>query len=169
MKSPENLPDIAEIGRRLEQLSKSLSLWVHGHRAGLSRLLEQEALSWLSAGPGEAARMIRRMIRRRRLRNEIFPLELFADPAWDILLELTVARLEGAPVPVSSLCIAAAVPTTTALRWINTMIDAGWLARRSDPKDRRRVLIELSPEGWQLMSNYFARLALEGEGESSDR
>lgn len=163
MNPPERLPDLLEISRRLDQLSKALVRWANEHRTGLSSILDKEPTAWISAGPAEAARMIRRIIRRRRLRNEMFPLELFADPAWDILLELTASRLEGQSVPVSSLCIAATVPTTTALRWINTMIEAGWLVRRSDGKDRRRVLIELSPLGWELMSNYFARIALESE------
>jgi hypothetical protein len=41
--------------------------------------------------------------------------DLFADPGWDILLDLYAARQEGKQVSVSSLCIAAAVPPTTAL------------------------------------------------------
>jgi len=36
-----------------------------------------------------------------------------ADPAWDMLLDLTAARAESRAVSVSSLCIAAGVPTTT--------------------------------------------------------
>jgi len=49
-------------------------------------------------------------------------------------------------VAVSSLCIAAAVPPTTALRWIKTLTDLGMFVRASDPSDRRRVFIELSDE-----------------------
>jgi DNA-binding MarR family transcriptional regulator len=46
---------------------------------------------------------------------------------------------------VSSLCIAAAVPATTALRWIKTLTDMGLLVRSADPQDGRRVYIELAP------------------------
>jgi hypothetical protein len=53
-----------------------------------------------------------------RLRSQHFVPALFADPAWDILLDLAAARIDGRMVAVSSLCIAAAVPATTALRWI---------------------------------------------------
>ena len=38
---------------------------------------------------------------------------------------LMAARLEQQRVEVSSLCIAAAVPPTTALRWIKALSDAG--------------------------------------------
>ena len=70
------------------------------------------------------AGMIRAVIRARRLRSQFFPPSMFADPAWDMLLDLAAARLEGRAVAVSSLCIASAVPPTTALRWIKTLTDA---------------------------------------------
>ncbi len=60
--------------------------------------------------------------RKRRLRERMFgnP-DLFADPAWDILIDLFIASEEGRKISVSSACIASAVPTTTALRWIKIL------------------------------------------------
>jgi hypothetical protein len=92
------------------------------------------------------AGQVRAIIRARRLRDQYFGAELFADPAWDILLDLFAAQLEKRKVAVSSLCIAAAVPPTTALRWIKTLTDLGLLVRAADPQDRRRVYIELAPK-----------------------
>lgn len=97
---------------------------------------------------------IRNLIRERRLRDRFFREELFADPAWDILLDLMASRLEGTKVSVSSLCIAAAVPATTALRWIKSMTDEGYLERRADPTDARRVYIHLSDATAQKMAQY---------------
>lgn len=97
---------------------------------------------------------IRNIIRLRRLRDRYFPSDLFADPGWDILLDLMAARLEGTRVSVSSLCIAAAVPATTALRWIKNMTDAGYLERRADPSDARRVYIRLSDQTAARMAEY---------------
>jgi DNA-binding MarR family transcriptional regulator len=96
------------------------------------------------ARPVDAAR-IRAHIRARRLRERFLPASLFADPAWDILLDLAAARLEGRLVSVSSLCIAAAVPTTTALRWIKNMVDQDMLLRVDDRQDARRAFITLAP------------------------
>jgi hypothetical protein len=70
------------------------------------------------ANPAITAKSVREIIKKRRLRERFFGAELFADPAWDILLDLKAAGLEGQNVSVSSLCIAAAVPPTTALRWV---------------------------------------------------
>ena len=100
------------------------------------------------------ARLVRRMIKLRRDRDRYFPAEIFADPAWDMLLDLTAARLEGKRVPVSSLCIAAAVPTTTALRWIRSLIEAGLLDRYTDPSDARRSHIELAEPAAGAMLAY---------------
>ena len=61
-----------------------------------------------------------------------------------MLLDLMAARLERRQVAVSSLCIAAAVPPTTALRWIKTLTEAGLFVRVADPQDGRRVYVELS-------------------------
>jgi DNA-binding MarR family transcriptional regulator len=97
-------------------------------------------------GPGKVeAGHVRAIIRARRLRDQYFGSELFADPAWDILLDLFAAQLENRKVAVSSLCIAAAVPATTALRWIKTLTDLGLVVRAADPQDGRRVYIELAP------------------------
>lgn len=114
--------------------------------------------------PGEGAaerqhaKAVRRLLRQRRMREQYFPADLFADPAWDMLLDLYAARLEHQPVSVSSLCIAAAVPATTALRWIKTMTDAGLFVRESDPQDGRRIFIALADSALAAMRRYFEAL-----------
>ncbi|WP_156442627.1 MULTISPECIES: hypothetical protein [unclassified Sphingomonas] len=112
--------------------------------------------------PDPAPRTVRATIRARRLRDQHFTPELFADPAWDMLLDLYAARLEGSRVSVSSLCIAASVPPTTALRWIGTMHDAGLFEREADPGDRRRAHITLSARAVDAMRGYFTAVARLG-------
>ena len=116
-----------------------------------------------SDGGGEAsAPEIRAVIRARRMRAQFFAPELFADPAWDMLLDLFAADLERRRVSVSSLCIAAAVPPTTALRWIGTLHDAGLFERQADPIDRRRAYIALSDKGLQGMRGYVSAVKRAG-------
>jgi DNA-binding MarR family transcriptional regulator len=90
----------------------------------------------------------------RRLRDRYFDPGLFADPAWDMLLDLMAARQERVQVAVSSLCIASAVPPTTALRWIRMMTENGLFERVSDPVDGRRVFIRLSDAAADAMTRY---------------
>jgi len=117
-----------------------------------------EALPSSGEVPAVSLDTIRQVIRARRLRARYFDEELFADPAWDMLLDLLQAEIAQHRVPVSSLCIAAAVPATTALRWIKTMTDAGLFRRRADPHDGRRVFIELSREASEGMRRYFGEV-----------
>lgn len=115
--------------------------------------------------PDEAAtdpQIIRNALRARRLRDGFFGPGLFEDPAWDMLLDLRAAELEGTRVSVSSLCIAAAVPPTTALRWVGRLVGDGLIERRPDPRDRRRAFVALSPRGAAAMRGYLAALTRAG-------
>jgi DNA-binding MarR family transcriptional regulator len=108
--------------------------------------------------PEVSADTVRAVIRARRLRSRYFDADLFADPAWDMLLDLLQAEIAQLRVPVSSLCIAAAVPATTALRWLKTMTQSGIFVRRADPHDGRRVFVELSRDASIAMRRYFAEV-----------
>lgn len=110
--------------------------------------------------PDGRARMAREVLARRRRRARYFPADLFADPAWDMLLDLYAAFYERAQVSISSLCIAAAVPATTALRWINSMTEEGWFERDHDPKDKRRILIHISDNARTQLDRYFDDLRM---------
>jgi Winged helix DNA-binding domain len=103
-------------------------------------------------------RLVRRIIRQRQLRTRFLGEDLFADPAWDMLLDLVAARVEHRRVSVTSLCIASGVPPTTALRWINQMIDSGLLKRDEDEMDRRRAFITLSDSAVDAVARYFDSL-----------
>lgn len=107
-------------------------------------------------------RLVRRIIAQRQLRARFFDGELFADPAWDILLDLTAARAEHVRVSVTSLCIASGVPPTTALRWISQMTEAGLLERVEDESDRRRAFVALSDGAADAVARYFAELGKRG-------
>jgi hypothetical protein len=102
---------------------------------------------------------VRKAIRARRLRDGFFSSGLFEDPAWDMLLDLFAAELEKNRVSVSSLCIAAAVAPTTALRWISKMVEVGLFERHPDPLDRRRAFMVLSPLARGAMAEYFAAIS----------
>lgn len=98
---------------------------------------------------------VREIIRARRMRTDFLPGDLFADPAWDMLLDLLAARLEGDRVSVSSLCIASAVPPTTALRWIRTLSEQGLVERHADPLDGRRIFIQLADHTADALVRWF--------------
>lgn len=87
----------------------------------------------------------REEVRRRSDRRLVLGPDLFSDPAWDMLLDLFLARDTGQRVAVSSLCVASGIPTTTALRWIRLLEAQGLLLRERDREDGRRSFVDLTP------------------------
>jgi DNA-binding MarR family transcriptional regulator len=159
---PERVSDVAadRSAARLRQLSDEVSRIA----STLARLSTGPATALRTAPlpaaagdvPEVSADTVRTVIRARRLRSRYFDEDMFADPAWDMLLDLLQAEIAQLRVPVSSLCIAASVPATTALRWLKTMTQEGIFVRRADPHDGRRVFVELAPQASQAMRRYFA-------------
>ena len=163
--APERANDVSKDpgAERLRQLSDEVSR-IAATLARLSAVAPAASEPELRKPTGEdvpdvPVETVRGVIRARRLRGRFFPEDLFADPAWDMLLDLLQAEIAQLRVPVSSLCIAAAVPATTALRWLKSMTDKGIFVRRADPRDGRRVFVELSPESSIAMRRYFAEVA----------
>lgn len=103
---------------------------------------------------------VRQIMRARRARGRFFDSSLFADPAWDMLLELFASGLSGRRVSVTGVSAASAVPGTTALRWISSLEQHGLITRQEDPLDRRRYYLSLSPEAHSTMVDLFAEAAL---------
>ncbi|WP_420137943.1 hypothetical protein [Sphingomonas sp.] len=95
--------------------------------------------------PPNAVAIAKRILKFRRKREALLGAGLFADPAWDMLLDLLVAEEAGQTVSISSLCIASAVPATTALRWIKALEQVGYVAVRPNPIDGRGRTVRLLP------------------------
>lgn len=106
----------------------------------------------------ELLKITRKLVRMREQRGQFLNPALFSDPMWDILLDLTSARLEQKTVPVSSVCQAAGVPMSTALRQIRSLVDMGLIRRWSDPLDRRRDLLAINDEAMEAMRQYLTYL-----------
>jgi DNA-binding MarR family transcriptional regulator len=118
--------------------------------------------SGMVAGDGQQAKDLARIIRARRSRQHYFPAHLFADPARDILLALALADLEQQRLSVSELCKAAEAPQSTALRYIQTMVEEGLIETVDDPLDRRRKFLSLSAAAAGQMALYLNSQHLAG-------
>jgi DNA-binding MarR family transcriptional regulator len=122
----------------------------------VDRLREKTGLLVPAAdSPQISARHLRSIIKARRAREQLFGPDLFADPAWDILLECYLGQLTQQRLSVTSVCDAAAVPATTALRWIQKLEQQGVLCRKEDPLDGRRSWIELTAAATSRLAFYF--------------
>lgn len=101
------------------------------------------------------AKLARALVNARAHRRQFFKSTLFSEPAWDILLELLAADCEGRRCSISSAGLTANIPTTTALRWINTLEHEGLIRREDDPLDRRRSFLILTDDGRSALKRYF--------------
>lgn len=101
---------------------------------------------------------IRQGLLARQQRGRFFNPRLFADPAWDMLLELYAASLTERRMTVSRLAERSGVPLTTALRWIATLEQEELIDREADRFDRRRMFLSLTDKGRSAMSAYFEEL-----------
>jgi Fic family protein len=95
----------------------------------------------------------------RRIRERIFGPGLFSDPSWDILLDLYIAQREERKVTVSSACIAASAPTSTATRHIAHLVQVGLAVRIARPEDARSSYLELSARGERKLTQLFREMA----------
>jgi hypothetical protein len=122
---------------------------VDGARAADDRDAER---AWLE--DAALAAVARDYLKARRLRDALFGPGLFCDPAWDMLLDLFASQVEGKQVCVSDASIAANVPQTTGLRWVDTLAREGLALRRSDPNDGRRCIVDLTPTARMAMAQW---------------
>ena len=109
-----------------------------------------------AAPPASLADLARRFYSQRRRRSRHLPAGLFGEPAWDILLDLFIAAEEGRRIPVTSACIAADVPATTGLRWLQVLENSALVERRADPADGRRTHVALTVAGYTAMATCLA-------------
>lgn len=87
----------------------------------------------------------------RRARAAMFGQDLFSDPAWDILLQLYAARLEGRRLGLGDfegVCAA-----TTLARWVAILERRGLVACSLDCSDPRNFSLEISSDAAARMSN----------------
>ena len=82
----------------------------------------------------------------RTIRSEFLPHGGLGEPIWDMLLALYIARGEGYQLTISSLCIESGVPPTTALRWVDRLVETGQAAKTAHPTDGRCTYVEGNPD-----------------------
>jgi hypothetical protein len=147
--------------RKLEENNGTDRLGDSRFGSGVTRLRPAGDRGTLPRAPREPADVsasslatARRMIRERLRRQNFFDTGLFADPAWDMMLDLFVAEAEGRETPVMNLCLSSQVPETTTLRWVKTLEHAGVFIRQKDAHDQRRVLVRLSPTAAKSLAAY---------------
>ena len=95
----------------------------------------------------------------RRLRERYFDRQLFAEPAWDMLLLLYVTEHSSARLTTTRLAELIDTPLTTVLRWLNHLEAAQLIERQGHPTDRRTTFIGLPEKGRAALESYLRSIS----------
>ena len=125
---------------------------VNGIEGALEARLAQQSTAGSDLRP-----VARALLRARARRTDLLGVELFRDPAWDILLDLYANGGEEGMM-ISALCHAAGVPPTTALRYVHKLVEAGTLVSEDHPQDQRRTMVRLAAHMPERMEQVLAIL-----------
>lgn len=131
------------IQRRLDALARDVE--------AIRETLAAVAVRVEAGGPRDAATAAEALLSARRTRGESLGSNLFADPAWDMLLSLFIAAERSEALSISRLCATAGVAQTTALRWLEQLEQSQLVMRSPDLADARRTLVSLAPEAREKM------------------
>lgn len=102
----------------------------------------------------QLAAIARSEFHNRRRRDSLIRYDLFAEPAWDMLLDLYIQHHRGQPIAVDRLCTAAGAVSTTALRWLGLLVEKGLVIRSSTAGEDGTVRVALSEQGIGEMERY---------------
>lgn len=157
--SRANVAPLVKIGTMLQEIASFVDNVAGGEletqRSGFQRTISS---SPVSSQPSKAS-TVTMLIAARKARGALFPNNWFSDPAWDILLYLYQARLEGNCLTVGDISAGADIRPTTTIRWIDIIESYSLITRRRCEIDSRRVFIDLSATGYESMNRYLSQVS----------
>lgn len=103
--------------------------------------------------------------RDRQRRAKYLPAIPFAEPAWDMLLDLYFRTCRHERVSISNACTASGVPSATALRWIDILVDSNLVVREADAVDRRRIWLKPTDECMIQLKSYLSSMVVVQNAE----
>ena len=105
----------------IEEIAKKVS--------SLMALLSQGQQDPVGSAEEATAALARQLHRERRARDAAFGTDMFGEPGWDMLLYLYGHGEEPELLSLEAICETSAVAPTTSLRYLNAMLDKGWIVR----------------------------------------
>lgn len=166
--------DLERLKREIDEFAHMLGLTVGDTArkevppspAGASHRSTQIEPAAQTGGCREADRLttVLAWIKGRTNRNQVFGDDLFAEPAWDMLLDLYANHRLNRTVTIGDLCVASRAPMSTALRWLGLLERKKLVWRTADPLDRRRAFVSLTDEGRAKME-----MTLDSTTESNSK
>jgi DNA-binding MarR family transcriptional regulator len=124
-------------------------------RTGKPAASEEEYPETPDAGRAKLEQRARALLESRRRRVAIFGPQMFAEPAWDMLLILYLSG-RGRRQTQTSLGELSGASRSTATRWIDYLSCRDLIRREDHPTDRRRNFVSLTQKGQDLLDLYLS-------------
>ena len=154
-----------------ERKNHAITLWnLHDHLSRLATDLAEAAKMFdkASADTGRGPPAIEAMAPRafftsllelRRMRERHFGTELFGEPAWDVMLQLMIARIDGTEFKLSELTGNSASPPIASRQYVEELIQARLVDRFENADNEPDFYLSLSSEAARRMAElYRARI-----------
>lgn len=109
----------------------------------------------------------RQLLAARKRLAKIMPRNLFRDSAWDVMLELYIGTAQQIDIYVKQAIIASGECPATAMRIITRLEQSGFLIRKDDESDQRRVVVSLSPAGMAAMEMLLENVVASHSGQAA--
>lgn len=107
------------------------------------------------AGPASPREYFASQLELQRMRERSFGSELFAAPAWDIMLELMLARIDGCDIRVSEVKSLGDTHDTETRRSLEALIDAKLVETHANAANIGDPFLSLSDEAARRMAELY--------------
>ena len=138
-------------GRDVDDLHRLLGKL---RQSGTPPIEEQDA-EILDSDRARLEQRARALLESRRRRVAIFGPQMFAEPAWDMLLILYLSG-GGRRQTQTNLGELSGASRSTAMRWIDYLSCRDLLRREDHPNDKRRNFVSLTEKGRHLLDLYLS-------------
>ncbi|WEK47083.1 MAG: hypothetical protein P0Y56_02010 [Candidatus Andeanibacterium colombiense] len=95
------------------------------------------------------------LLRQCRARDRYFGSDLVGEPAWDIMLELMIARVDAREMKIGELGAAAHAPGIDIRRYVDTLAEAKLIELYQDADPRGDFYLALSSEAARRMAELY--------------
>lgn len=161
---------IISANEELEQEREGISLWslhrdltrLADELAGAARLVEHNpGNDNIATSKGEPAPLaapreyFEALLIQRRERERCFGSELFSEPAWDIMLELMIARIDGREMRISELGVGHHSPGAITGQYVAALVEAKLIERYDCTEGSPDCHLVLSSEAARRMAELY--------------
>ena len=94
----------------------------------------------------------------RERRDVFFGGTLISETGWQMLIALVQSDAACHCMTVSNICRASHAPATTALRWLERLVEFGLVRRDHSPSDARVVFVQLEPRAKAAIYAYLSEI-----------